>query len=179
MGQKRPFCSSGLEQGFPFAIIDLTHLVPMFQCFRRREGFGRKNAKGREAERCKIRKHKKKTQKGIVLQFCWNIGTFHYFFPSLSIYIYIYLLLFNNLQNQTPYTPYTFLVPLNWNTAGTRGTPWPHELNSQIKALRYYVICDIIRFRQGVVCCFLISSSHPADSFFNNLVSGVFYASVP
>ncbi len=43
MGQKRPFCSSGLEQGFPFAIIDLTHLVPMFQCFRRREGFGRKN----------------------------------------------------------------------------------------------------------------------------------------
>ena len=149
--------------------------VPVFS---EKRGVWKKKCK-REGSRAMQNSQTQKTQRGIVLQFCWNIGTFHYFFPSLSIYIYIYLLLFNNLQNQTPYNPYTFLVPLNWNTAGTRGTPWPHELNSQIKALQYYVICDIIRFRQGVVCCFLISSSHPADSFFNNLVSGVFYASVP
>lgn len=73
----------------------------------------------------------KKSPKGKAFIFYWNIGTNAFFLTSLYIYIYILLLLFNNLQTSHPHFFPLFLVPLYWNTTGTAGTSQaPHEKKS-------------------------------------------------
>jgi len=137
-----------------------------------------KMQKRKKAGKAKL-ENTKKSPKGKAFIFYWNIGTNAFFLTSLYIYIYIYLLLFNNLQTSNLLRKPLFLVPLYWNTLEHPEHPKPLTKKSQIRTLHNYVICDIIRFQQGVVCIFLFSSSPLRESFFNNLVSGVFYASVP
>ena len=120
-----PFCSSGLERPFPFRIIELTPLVPMFQCFGRSKGFWKKKMQEREKPSNAKLKNTKNRQKE---KHSFFTGTLEHlpFFLLLSIYIYIFIYYYSiTYKLQTYNETHFFLFHFTGTRWNIRNTPSP------------------------------------------------------